>query len=108
MSIGTYDKRATIQSRTGARDALGNVDPTWSDVARRWCSLVDQSGNELYRAQQVDPTVTAVVTLREQYPGLSPEHRLVIGSRTFGIVSVLGASDRTPRHGQMLACKEEV
>ncbi len=113
MTIGGFDKRATIQSRSGPTDAHGHVSPVWADMVTRWCRLEDQSGRELFRAQRVDPQVSAVVTLREKYPGLGPKDRVKVTispteSRTFSIKTVLGSFDRTPKHGQVLACTEEV
>lgn len=113
MSIGSFNQRAVIQTRSGSTDAHGHVVPTWTTAATRWCRLQDQSGRELFRAQQVDPIISAVVTLREQYSGLTPKDRLVIeyptgNTRTFAIKAVLGSSDRTPKQGQALACTEEV
>lgn len=108
MPSGRYDRRITIQRRTVTRDALGGAVSTWSDLARRWASIEDQSGRELYRAQQIDPTVSAVVTLREQYDGLSPRDRIVYGSRTFNVGAVMGKSDRTTKRGQIVAVTEEV
>ena len=60
------------------------------------------------RAQRIDATISAVITLREQYVGLSPENRIEIDGRTFEIIAVLGSSDRTTRRGQVVHVKEEV
>ena len=103
-----YDKRCTVQSRSGEKDAHGHTIPAFVDEGRRWCELQEASGRELYRAQRVEPTVSAVITLREQFAGLTPKHRIVIGERAFNIVSVLGQDDRTPQRGQMCACTEVV
>lgn len=108
MNIGDYDQRCTIQTRSGTADAHNHVSPVWINAANRWCRLEDQSGRELYRAQQVDPTVSAVITMREQYPNLSPKDRIKIGDRIFNVKAVLGGSDRTAQRGQRVAVGEEV
>lgn len=108
MPAGRYDKRVAIQTDGGTEDAGGNVVESWSTVATRWGRLVDGGGTELYRAQRVDPTVSAVVELRAQYNGLGPAQRFVIDGRTFNISAVLGKSDRTARRGQIVHCTEEV
>ena len=108
MPAGKHDKLAAIQTRTRTLDAMGTAVYTWSTAASRWAMLEDQSGRELYRAQQVDPAVDAVITLREQYDGLSPEDRIVVDGRTFNIKSVLGKSDRETRRGQIVHVGEEV
>jgi len=108
MPTGLHDKRVAIQSRGGTADAMGNVVPVWTTAATVWGSLQDTSGRELFRARQVDPTITAVILLRNRYTGLGPQHRLVIGSRTFDISAVLGGSDRDSREGQQCNCTEDV
>ena len=108
MPAGKHDKRAAIQSSSRVLDAGGNASYTWATDANRWAMLEDQSGRELYRAQQVDPTISAVVTLREKYTGLAPANRIVIDSRTFNIKAVLNKSDRDTRKGQIVHCMEEV
>lgn len=108
MPAGKHDKRAAIQTRGTTVDAGGNASPVWATAANRWASLEDQGGRELWRARQADPTVDAIVTLREQYDGLDPDNRIVIDSRTFNIKTVLGKSDRTAKRGQVVHCVEEV
>ena len=108
MPAGKHDQRAAIQTRTGSADAGGNVVASWTTTVSRWAQLEDASGRELFRAQKNDATVDAVVTLREQYTGLSPEQRIVIDGRTFNIKAVLGKSDRETKRGQIVHCKEVV
>ena len=108
MPAGKHDHRAAIQTRTGSADAGGNVVASWTTTVSRWAQLEDAGGRELYRAQKNDATVDAVVTLREQYTGLSPEQRIVIDGRTFNIKAVLGKSDRETKRGQIVHCKEVV
>lgn len=108
MPAGKHDKRVDIQTAAETTDAGGNAVLTWTTAESRWASIEDQAGRELYRAQQVDPTVSAVITLREDYTGLAPDDRIVFGSRTFNIKAVLGRDDRTPRRGQIVHCTEEV
>lgn len=108
MPAGKHDRRVAIQSASATSDAGGNAVLAWSTIASRWASIEDQSGRELYRAQQVDPTISTVITLRDGYDGLTPEWRIVYGSRTFNIKAVLGTDDRTPRRGQILHCTEEL
>ena len=96
MPAGNYDKRAAIQSRGTTEDAGGNV-----------AELTDESGRELYRAQQVDPTIDAVIKFRTEYTALTPEHRIVIDGRNFDIKSILGRSSRDVG-GQVVGCTEVI
>lgn len=108
MSAGKHDKRVQIQTASSAVDDGGNAVLTWSVAANRWASIEDGGGRELYRAKQVDPTVDAVIVLREQYEGLAPDDRIVWDTRTFNIKAVLNRSDRETRRGQTVHCTEEV
>lgn len=108
MPAGLHDKLASIQTRGGSEDAGGNVVSSWTAAATRWARIEDQSGIELYRARQVDPIVSAIITLREKYSGLGPDDRIVVGGRTFSVVAVLGASDRETRRGQIISVTEEL
>ncbi len=108
MPTGLHDKRVEIQQRGGTADAMGNVVPVWTTLATVWGSLQDSNGRELFRARQVDPTIGAVVILRQRYTGLGPQHRLLIDSRVFDIRSVAGGSDRGPREGQVIHCNEDI
>lgn len=108
MPAGRHDRRASIQTRQSTNDAGGNAIYTWTSIAQRWASLEDTGGNELFRAQKADPTISAVITLREQYVGLSPENRIEIDGRTFEIIVVIGSSNRTTKRGQVVHVKEDV
>jgi SPP1 family predicted phage head-tail adaptor len=108
MAAGRYDKRIVIESASSSLDAGGNATLTWTTAATRWGSLLDSAGREMWRAQQVDATIDAVIELREEYVGLGVDDRLVTDGRTFNIKAVLGSSDRTPKRGQIVHCKEEV
>lgn len=108
MAAGKYDKRATIQTGSTTLDAGGASVYTWISASTRWAKLDDSNGRELWRAQKIDATIDAVIELREQYEGLSTQDRIVIDGRTFNIKAVLGKSDRTPKRGQIVHCKEEL
>ena len=107
MSTGRFDHLAEMQTRATTEDAGGNVTGAWSTTATRWVSLDESGGRELYRAQQVDPTIDAVLTLRDALDGLDSHARVILDGRTFVISSVLGRSDRTNRRGQVLHCTED-
>ncbi len=106
MPAGIHDHRASIQTRQVTEDAGGNAVESWVTIESRWASLQDAGGSELYRAKKIDATIDAVIMLREQYAGLSPEDRIEIDGRTFHIKAVLGGSDRTAKRGQTVHTKE--
>lgn len=113
MDTGHFDNLMTVQRRETSRDAMGNPNSEWLSIGQCWTRIADQGGRELYRAQQVDGEVTAVVYLREQFAGLKPSDRLRVdddngNARTFNISAISGASDRAASHGQTVAVTENV
>lgn len=103
-----FDKLVTIQSYTTSADGYGTLTPSWSDLANRWANVQDQGGGELYRAQKIDATVDAVITLRERVDGMIPRWRVTWNDRTFDVKAVLSGDDRLSRRGQILHCTEHV
>lgn len=106
MPAGKYDKRVELETKTETLNPDGSLTPTWSVSAKRWASIEDQSGAEVVRAQKIDATITAVITLREDYNVLTTQDRVVYGSRIFWIRALLGRDDRTSRRGQKLGVTE--
>lgn len=109
--IGRFDILATIQSLNSTVDAMGNPAGVWSDAGTRWCELIESGGRELYVAQQVNAQVTAIITLREQFAGLTQKHRLIFtdhngNARVFHILGISGRSGRDARQGPVLAVME--
>lgn len=102
-----FDKRVQIQARTESTDAYGHVTPAWSESAWRWANIADTGGRELVRAQKLDATIDAVITLRNTAT-LTAQDRVIWGTRTFNIKAVIGGDDRTPRRGQILHCTEYI
>jgi len=93
MRAGTLKRRVTIQSVTeGARDAYGEPDETITTHATRWASVEPLSGAELYRAHEVHPEVTHAVKMR-YLSGVTTKMRIVLGTRTFEIKSVLNSEE---------------
>ena len=110
---GRFDILARIERDHGDRDAHGNVVPDWRTYADVWVDVEDGSGRELFRAQQVQANISAIVTLREEVPGIAPKDRVVLtdnrdNTRVFEISAISGVSERTPRSGPALSCVEVV
>ncbi len=109
MPAGDYDKLVTIEAATdGARNSYGEpASVTWASAGQRWAKIEDGSGRELVRVRQVDPSISAVITLRERFAGLNERHRITYGERTFNVSAVLGQDDRTAKRGQIVHVVEE-
>ena len=105
VPVSLMRTRIEIQSRSMAADTYGGPNPTWSTAATRWGQITPLSGRELWQAQQVRPDVTHRIVLR-YYAGLTPRHRLLVGSRVFNISSVLDIENRQRLHE--CVCVEEV
>jgi len=105
IRAGRLNKRVEVQTRTLAKDGYGDQTESWATEGTRWVEFVQASGREFYRAQRVDADVTHMVRMR-YYKGLSPSHRLRIGSR---ILEILSVYDENERHEEMtVTCKEAV
>lgn len=103
--IGPMRHRLEIQTASASPNAYGEPILTWSTVATRWGSIDPLAGRELWQARQVSPDVSHKVTLR-YYAGLTPKCRLVFGSRTFEVESVLTIDER--KRFMVCVCHEEL
>ena len=93
---GRLNKRVTLQSATAARDGHGQPVETWADVATTWAAVEPIRGREYFAAQQVTAETTHRITLRYR-SGVSPQWRVVFGSRTFRIESVINPLEKNER-----------
>lgn len=113
VQAGRLRHRVSIQARqgTGTQDAYGqttNTTDPWVTVATRWADVRPLEGTEKFVATQsvqVSPEVFFRVTMR-YYAGLTPQHRLLFGSRVLEIEAVLNVDERN--HRMDLACREEL
>ncbi len=62
---GKYRHRVTIQEPTeGDASDTGERLDTFSDLAPSWAEVSEIGTREVFRAQQVNPEITTVVTIR--------------------------------------------
>jgi len=106
MGAGKHDKRVEIQSATESRDDHGTVTRSWTTDATRWARISDQSGREIFDADQVRAHVNVLIELRENYSGLSPHNRMKFGSRVFNIEQILRPQRVQYGRGQQCVCTE--
>ena len=93
MRVGPLRHRATIQSYAKTRDAYGAEVETWSDFADVWASIEPLIGREYMAAKQLTADVSHKIRIR-YIEGLSPTMRVVFGTRTFEIVSIINVQER--------------
>lgn len=59
-----FDSRITIERRSGAKDADGNVRQSWDAVASLWANVRETPGREVLEAGRVSGKHSATVWLR--------------------------------------------
>lgn len=111
VSAGELRHRIQIQAATEAANALGELTPTWAKIngGDRWAkiepvALVAQR-REYVDGPQVLADVTHRITMRYM-SGITVRHRIVYGTRTFGIQMVIDP-DETQTTLELL-CKESI
>lgn len=93
LAAGRLNKRVTLQSAASARDGHGQPIETWSNVAVVWAAIEPIRGREYFSAQQFAAEVTHRVRIRYR-SGVSPKWRVIHGSRTFRIETVIDPLER--------------
>jgi len=103
MRTGRLRHPVVIQRLT--EGTLWGEEDSWEDYAAVWASVEPLKGAEYYAAQQVNAEVTGKVVMR-YLSGVVPKMRVVFGTRTFEILSVINPDERN-RELQLLV-KEPV
>ena len=104
MRVGKLRNRVVIEqddnaaATTPTQNAHGEQAVGWREVAERWGDDRHLSGRELFRAQQVAPEATGIVTLRYLSWLSSTQHRLRIGDRILGIDYLDDVGGRHEQH----------
>jgi SPP1 family predicted phage head-tail adaptor len=102
MQIGRIRNRVTLQQLTTANDGQGGRAKTFATLAQVWARLEPWKGNENVSAGQQHSELLTKVTIRYR-DDVKPKQRIVFGSRTLEIVTVLFGN--TPDEVEML-CAE--
>ena len=103
MKAGKLRHRLSLQSGTESQDDYGQVTETFAEFAEVWGSITPLRGLELIHAQQVQSEVTHKCFIRYN-SSIDTKDRIVFGSRTFEIMSILNADERDVY--QEVWCKE--
>ena len=95
-----------VEALTVTRQSGGTPEHTWNPDPVPWRAAIRQlSGAERLEAQQIQAEATHEVKGR-YYPGLTAKHRLILGARTFNIVSVDNVGEANVNH--KLRCMERI
>jgi SPP1 family predicted phage head-tail adaptor len=104
MRAGKLRHRVTIQEDQGTtQDSLGQEIEDWQDVATVWAAVEPLQGREFLEAKQLQAEVTTRIRIRYR-SGIEPEMRVVWGSHTYDVVSVVELESR--RQEIELMCRE--
>lgn len=107
MRAGELRHRVAFKSDAPTQDEYGEPIENYSTYMTVWAAIEPLEGRELLLAQQVNAEVTIRVRIRyDSGNTVSPEHRIIIGSRTLEIVNVINPSERDEK--LTLMCKEIV
>jgi SPP1 family predicted phage head-tail adaptor len=93
MKAGDLRHKVTIQQSLPDRDSYGTEVPRWSDFATVWAEVKDISGREYTAMQQAISNIAVRVRIR-YLGGVVPTMRVIYGSRTLDIVSVIDPDGR--------------
>ena len=93
IEAGKLRHEVAIQELVETEPGDGTVDTTYLTVDTVWASVQPLRGKELMEAQQTTGRATHRVIMRS-YPALTIKHRLLFGTRIFGIESVQHVDER--------------
>ena len=107
IRAGSLDKRVTIQTRNETDDGAGGQTIVYADLATVWASIEPGTGREFVAAQQLQPELSHIVTIRYR-SDVTAKHRIKYVSngvaRSFAIHIPV---DPLERHEQLvLYCSE--
>lgn len=107
MRAGELRHRVAFKADTPTQDDFGEPIESWTTYMTVWAAIEPLEGRELLLAQQVSAEVTIRVRIRyDSANTVSPEHRIIEGSRILEIVNVINPLERNEK--LTLMCKEIV
>jgi len=106
MRTSTLRHKVEIQELIETQDAIGNQMYEWAKVGEAWAAIEPLKGEEYFAAATVQAKVSHRVTMRPPGVEITPVNRIVFGSRTLEIESVINVEERS-RELQLL-CVEKL
>jgi SPP1 family predicted phage head-tail adaptor len=106
MRTGSLRHYVEIHALTIIEDDIGNQTEEWAKVAEAWASIEPLKGDEYFAAASTQAQVSHKVTLRPPGIEITPANRIIFGSRTLEIESVINV--REQNRELQLMCKEKV
>jgi SPP1 family predicted phage head-tail adaptor len=93
MRAGALRHRVEIQSRSMSLSDTGSPSYTWSRHARAYADIQPNTGRESEIASEIAAVQTHLVRIR-YVQGVTPRMRILWGTRTFDINSVVNVGER--------------
>jgi len=87
-------------STTETFDSFGQPVQSWTTVGTFWAEVIPLTGHELVAAKQVKAQATVKIKMRYQGSSVkvSPENRLLLNGRMFGLFDVKNVEERNRRY----------
>lgn len=89
LVTGRLRHRLTIQTRNPSRTAQGGFTYSWNALRTVYAAVNPKTGREFWFAENIRAQMTHAITIRAQTEVITPDMRLVWGSRSFNILSAL-------------------
>jgi SPP1 family predicted phage head-tail adaptor len=106
VRTGQLRHRVKLQSKTSTQNSDGSLNYTWTTYATVWAQVTPMSGKESKLSDvQIEAFTTHKVTIRYN-SAVTPDDKLVFGTRTLNIASVLNVDEE--KVWQVLSCEEPV
>lgn len=101
MRAGRLNKRVTFETPTVGKDAYGDRQAEWSEIATQWAAVEPLNGREFFQAQAENSSVEVRIRVRysEALAGMTPKCRAVYRGTAYNIVSVI---DPVERHAELV------
>lgn len=93
ITIGDLRRRVTIEEAVRTGDGGGGYTVAWQPVAEVWAAIWPRLADESYTLDRVAGRATHDMWIRYR-DGITPEMRVVSGTRVFDIRGVIDVEDR--------------
>lgn len=92
MRIGQFKQRIVIERATQAKNAIGELVPTWATFVTVWAAVEPATGNTYYAAKQADSKADGRIRIRYRND-IKPTMRVKFDGRYLAILSVINPQE---------------
>lgn len=93
MRAGQLRHTISIQEQTDTADGMGGFTTAWADSYKCKAAIWPLSARESLDAMKLELVVTHKIRIRYR-SGITAKNRILFGSRTFNIVSIINNDER--------------